>query len=350
MKIKSRIKDYEVTFCNNFSTNIQKYLNDDCYFLIDYNVFNLYYDDLKTINTNNTYTIKAVEENKTIAEVEKIVNFLLEKGIRRNSKIVAIGGGITQDLACFTSSILFRGVQWVFYPTTLLAQCDSCIGSKSSINIGKYKNQLGTFYPPQEIIIDLQFLKTLSEEDIYSGVGEAIKVHYLDPNMSHDLLFDKYTDLYSAKGVMTEIIKNSLLIKKNIIEIDEFDTDYRNIMNYGHTFGHALEACTDYSIPHGICVSIGMSIANHVSHQMGLLSTNDYLKMGKLLEKHNNKFKFDFNAEMQDKYWSALKRDKKNIGNNIGCILTKGFGKMFKMQMPLTENVKEEIVLFINKR
>jgi 3-dehydroquinate synthase len=131
-------------------------------------------------NSEKVLIIEATEENKSLAQFPAYVDSLFGLNVRRGQKLVAIGGGIIQDITCFLAATMMRGLPWMFYPTTLLAQSDSCIGSKSSINSGEVKNILGTFTPPEQVVIDVDFLKTLEEKDIFSGIGEMIKVHAVE--------------------------------------------------------------------------------------------------------------------------------------------------------------------------
>ena len=160
--------------------------------------------------------VSANENQKSYEGLIPIIDKLVNHGFRKNHRIVGIGGGITQDITAFTSSILFRGVDWIFFPTTLLAQGDSCIGSKTSINYKKYKNQIGGFYPPEKIYIDLKFLDTLEHKDFQSGVGEMC--HYFIVSSKKDFNFYKnsYNLLNKSSSALEEIIARSLKIKKVI--------------------------------------------------------------------------------------------------------------------------------------
>ena len=345
MLIKSNIDNYSVHFTENFVNEIKKDIEENiCFFIIDKNIYEIYKNDLQFLRNEKKYLLCATEQNKTIAESQKVIEFLLKSKFKRNHKIIAIGGGITQDISCFVSSILFRGVKWVFYPTTLLAQCDSCIGSKSSINVGEYKNQVGTFYPPEKILIDTGFLDTLKHEDILSGVGEVIKVHYLDPAGTYKFIINNYENCLNNNNIMLEAIKRSLSIKKSIIEKDEFDKEYRNILNYGHTFGHALEAATKYNLPHGIAVTAGIAMSNFVSLKMGFLEKKLYLDMLQILKKNTSLYKDDLKNMNFDSFFAALQKDKKNIGNKVGFILTSGPGQTFKKQIILENKLKSLIM------
>jgi 3-dehydroquinate synthase len=348
LKISSKIHDYSVSFVNSHFNSLSEDLKKDSALVIDKKVYELYQKSLSPLLEDKiVIQIEAVETNKNLECVQNIVEILSERGFKRNQTLIGIGGGIIQDLTCFTASILFRGIDWEFYPTTLLAQCDSCIGSKSSINLGAYKNQVGTFYPPKKITIDCDFIATLNPREILSGMGEAIKVHYLDEKQRYQQIFNNYHAAFEDRTVLEQVIYDSLVIKKRVIEIDEYDLDYRNIMNYGHTFGHALESVTNYMMPHGVAVSWGIGLANYVSFRQGLLS-QEIMELMETLVLDNSKdipIQFD-DIEM---LWSALRRDKKNIDNNINFILTKGFGKMFKNRLPLDNKIKGYIVEYLKK-
>lgn len=346
--IKSAIQDYEVHFTHNFQHWLVQNLENPCAILIDQTVYQLYESKLLPIlATHPVMQVEATETNKALAFIEQVVTFLMSSNFKRNHTLIAIGGGIIQDLTCFVASTLFRGVSWIFYPTTLLAQCDSCIGSKSSLNVGVYKNQMGTFYPPQTVVIDVNFTKTLKHVDLLSGLGEAIKVHYLDEEKRFDAIFTHYPDALSALPTLEQIIYDSLLIKKRIIEIDEYDKDYRNIMNYGHTFGHALESVTNYQIPHGIAVTWGMGMANFLSRQLGYLPQAEYDQMETLVQENTKQV--PFKISQLEPFWEALAKDKKNVDHRVNFILTKGFGKMFKKKIALNEEVKSTLTQYLQE-
>ena len=345
--IKSKIRMYSVIFADDFSEAVA----EDCqekvpFFIIDQSVYNLYNQQLeKVLPSNRHLVVEAVEQHKSLEYAEIAIRFLLSKNIRRSDRLIAIGGGITQDIAGFISSILFRGIDWVFYPTTLLSQCDSCIGSKTSLNVGEFKNQLGTYYPPQRIVIDVGFLKTLSPTDIRSGLGEIIKVHLLDGQDSLEYITSHYTQSLPDPPVLKELIVRSLGIKKEIIEKDEFDRDYRNILNYGHTFGHATESITDYKVSHGQAVTLGMDIANYISLRLGILPENLFNLMRIPIVK--NYPEFQLVEDNIEPFLVALSKDKKNVDKDLGVILTKGPGKMVRMKLPFDDKLKDYLDNYI---
>lgn len=336
--VKSNIHDYEVNFIDDVKKTLEKELNEGDFIIIDNKVKSLYPDWFEDALVNYNYVgIDASESQKSYQEVEPVINILIERGFRKNHKLIAIGGGITQDVTAFIASILYRGVQWNFFPTTLLAQGDSCIGSKTSINFGKFKNQVGGFYPPNKIYVDPKFLNTLPFKELQSGLGEM--AHYFVVSGEED--FNRYKRDYAKalvdKNVLRGVIARSLEIKKSYIEIDEYDKNERQVFNYGHSFGHAIESLTNYEIPHGIAISFGMDMSNFVSMKKGYIKSEERQNSRELFEKIWDGYAEQVKGLDIDTYLVALSKDKKNKGPLLGLILNKGYGKVFK---DFTENDK----------
>ena len=312
-------------------------------FIIDEKLVSLFTEEISVIMSGSRYIlISCSEVHKTINYAQEVIRKLIKVNVRKDDTLVAIGGGITQDIVTFIASVLFRGLDWKFYPTTLLAQCDSCIGSKSSINFDQYKNLIGTFNPPSEIFIYSGFLNTLTESEIRSGIGEMLHYYFTEGINLAQEVSDKFYELLTNRSILPYFISNSLRIKKKIIEIDEFDTSIRHIFNYGHTFGHALEAITDYSIPHGQAISLGMDLANYISLQKQMITKNEFDEMHAILVNNIPSFKFTNNN--LDGFVNALAKDKKNKGNKLGCILTYGAGKVEKVFIDIDENLRKLIL------
>jgi len=329
MTIKSSIRNYSLSFIDEFDKTLKDNYLDGDFIIIDKKIFDLYKDKLNNkIWNKNIITIKANENQKSFLQLSPIIEQLIIKGFRKNNTLFSIGGGVIQDITAFISSIMFRGVDWIHFPTTLLAQGDSCIGSKTSINFGKFKNQIGNFYAPKKIFIDVNFLKTLDKADLVSGLGEM--AHYFLVSDPKDFLFFKssYMTARNDYRVLKKLIIRSLEIKKKYIEIDEFDRNERQIFNYGHSFGHAIESLTNYMIPHGIAVSIGMDMANYISVKYKYMNIADRNEIRSVLEKIWSGYKID-NIKLKDMELALLK-DKKNENGRLGLILSKGPGKAFK--------------------
>jgi 3-dehydroquinate synthase len=333
--VNSSIQNYEVFFKKNIFEILNKEARNGDIIVIDNIIKNLYPNLLNKIS-NKIIAIDANEEQKSYIALVPIINELISSGFKKNNRLIGIGGGITQDVTAFISSIIFRGVKWIFFPTTLLAQGDSCIGSKTSINFKNYKNQIGGFYPPIRIYIDTNFLRTLSKEDMQSGLGEMS--HYFV--VAGEEEFNEYKLDYNKVGkdpnILKKMILNSLKIKKSYIEIDEYDQKERQIFNYGHSFGHAIESLTDYSVPHGIAVSFGMDIANFVSMKKDFISNSIRNEIRQLLKQIWNGYNIkNINVE---KFILALRKDKKNIDDDLQLILCKGYGKVFKVAQQVDVN------------
>lgn len=328
--ISSHKGPYSVFFIDNpFSALKEMTVQNKCFLVIDKNVSELYKDRLNSVLSATPHLIiEATEDNKDLSQFTDYAKDLAQKGVKRNVTLIAIGGGIIQDITCFLASTLFRGLDWVFFPTTLLAQSDSCIGSKSSINVGGIKNLMGTFTPPRKIFISLDFLKTLKETEILSGIGEMIKVHGIAGAEKLNAFSSDYEKMRKDDKVFTHYLVQSLLIKKEIIQVDEFDTGPRLVMNYGHTFGHALESATHFGIPHGIAITMGQSMACKFSHQAGLLPEKTNLMAQELFSKNMGDFK---NIPLNfDTFMKSISKDKKNVGSQITLIIPKS--EKFKVE------------------
>ncbi len=330
LEIKSHSGPYTVKFAPLFS-GLEGGLKPNEHLIIDERVADLYSEKLSAVlKDDSVLVLAAVETSKSLEKISDYVTHLLQHGVRRDYVLIAVGGGIIQDITAFIAAILLRGISWRFYPTTLLAQADSCIGSKTSINVGPYKNQVGTYTPPSEILVSTDVLRTLSEVDIRSGIGEMIKSHTVSGWPDLRAIARDYERLFSNPEVMTHYIQRSLQIKKMKIEIDEFDRNERLVMNYGHTFGHAIESATDWAVPHGIAVTIGADMANYISWRMDLIDREAYEELHRLLAR--NYRGFEAISVREPEFFAAIGRDKKNVGQHISLILMRGPGQVFKHQ------------------
>lgn len=323
MEIQSHKGPYRVAFNDDLIANAGQLAADGIHALVDAKIARLYAEPLAAIlERPTTILIDAIEENKSLEQLIPVMNRLVANRLRRDQALLAIGGGIIQDITCFIASTMLRGVAWKFVPTTLLAQADSCIGSKSSINLGAAKNILGTFNPPAEIMVDSGFLDTLDPTEIRSGIGEIIKVHAIDGRQSFDTLAAEFDQLTINRTVLERFIASALQIKKRFIEVDEFDRGVRNVFNYGHSFGHAIEAATNFGVPHGIAVTMGMAMANEIAASRGLISADNEARMRGVLRSNYADFAdYPIPAEPLR---AALMKDKKNTATELVLILPNG--------------------------
>lgn len=334
--VKSKVHDYTVQFIQSTKESLLQELKAGDFIIIDRKIKECYADEMTDILAQNQHVIiDASEKQKSYKELIPIIHHLIENGFRKNHRLVGIGGGITQDVTAFISSILYRGVEWLFYPTTLLAQGDSCIGSKTSINFGEYKNQIGGFYPPNKIFINPGFLDTLTIKEMQSGLGEMCHYFIVAGEEDFERFKREYPFVLKDKNILSGIIARSLEIKKGYAELDEFDKKERQVFNYGHSFGHAIESLTNYAVPHGIAVSFGMDMANFVSVKLGLIPDSVRRNIRELLEKIWAGY--DIKHLSVEKLKVALSKDKKNIGIKLGLILNKGYGKISKASIDMDD-------------
>lgn len=290
-------------------------------------------------------SLEASEHAKSYGALERVFLDLLERNLKRSGTLVVIGGGVLQDAGCFIASVLSRGIRWVLIPTTLLAQADSCIGSKSSINIGAYKNQIGTFYPPHRVLLVPEVLRTLPYDELRSGLGEVIKLQLLSSEAGFEELMSDLVGFETfavdhREPLLARWVRRSMDVKQPIIEADEFDRGQRLLLNYGHTFGHAYESVTHYGIPHGIAVILGMLTATALSAELGMVPVAHAERLFSLLRPWHDPYANRLVAVGRDALLQALARDKKNSATGLTCILTRGFGAMERMTLT-SEQVTE---------
>lgn len=323
MKIKSYSGEYEAEFYSDFSFFYKITEIHNKFFIVDKNVFSLYNNEIELlIGDSPFFLLESIEENKNVEEALNIITNMVDIPSKRNTVLVAIGGGIVQDVSAFIANILYRGISWILIPTTLLSQTDSCIGSKTSLNFKHYKNLLGYFYPPTQIYINTQFIHTLPQKEYYSGLGEIMKCALMAGYQSFCDTYNNFDALSNRKdNVLIREMMKALEFKKKIIEIDEFDKEYRNIMNYGHTFGHALESASDYAIPHGQGVSFGMMIANEISAARNYITEERKQEVNSAIAHFVDMSLLKKEYVRPEIYLSALKKDKKFLGTAHNCIL-----------------------------
>lgn len=321
MIIKAHSKNYEVKIKNNFSFIQELKEIDNGYFIIDKNLYEIYIELFSDIPKDKCYILEALETNKTIESALKICEIMTGLSAKRNIHLVSFGGGIVQDLTGFVANVLYRGIYWSFVPTTLLAACDSCIGGKTSLNYKHYKNLLGTFYPPDDIYICSEFFKSLSQRDFESGLGEVVKFNIMYGEKGLVKIENRIDELlHKNTEALDEFVNNSLLFKKEFIEEDEYDRGIRIHLNFAHTFGHAFEVLTNYAIPHGTAVAMGMITANRISLLRGWLSEDIVLRSENVLKKIIHVAPENLVLDM-DNIINSIRKDKKQTNTDITAVL-----------------------------
>lgn len=328
-------RTYQVSFVESASESLRVAAEGHHYAVVDARVAKLWSGLFAPFAPERLIRVDATESTKSLDGVEALVAALTASGFSRSDTIVVVGGGVTQDVASFTASILYRGVDWIFYPTTLLSQADSCIGSKTSINFRGAKNQLGGFHPPTEVVIAADVRRTLSTTDIVSGIGEI--AHYMLLSSEDDFRsLEAATDW--SEPVLTQLVRRSLLIKRTYVERDEFDTGERLVLNFGHTFGHALEAATSNRLPHGLAVAFGIDIANVFACRRGLQPARTRDRVRSTLERvwrgHS------LSEVNTDRILEALRRDKKGDRETARPILMRDIGSMVQVAASIDDELQ----------
>lgn len=336
--IKSRLYDYSVCFIDDVKEELRK-LSDGASvtYVIDRNIYSLYPDYFSDIPQDNIYLMDAVEHKKNIDTCMDIISFWQSIKLKKNWKVVCFGGGITQDVTTMASNIYLRNVDWYFFPTTLLAMSDSCIGGKCGVNLGELKNQLGVFYPPKKIFICEKFLNTLTDADYLNGWGEILKFSLTEKKDFYESI-KKENQLIPCPRI-NEFLYEGLMVKKKIIEEDEFEGDLRRILNYGHTFGHALEAYTHNEIPHGKGVIWGIDVVNYIAVKKGILDANVYKEIKQLIK--DRFIEKEIVVDDTKAFMNILRTDKKAKNNEISLILLKCLSQLIIYPVDIDEKLEQ---------
>ena len=309
----------------------------------DKNVADLYLADLKTMFPDTPhYTLPAGEAEKNLANTADILASFQQAGLDRSSVIVALGGGVVSDIAGFAASIYMRGIPYISLPTTLLAMADSAIGGKTGIDFAGTKNLVGGFHNPSLVYANLATLKTLNPTQYISGLAEVIKYGIILDSDLFDYLYTNREQIAAQNPAMLEkIIRDSIRLKSEIVGIDEKEAGLRQILNYGHTFGHAIESLCDFSLPHGHCVALGMVCAANFSKNLGGMTMFHVEHICRLLEFFGlpTKLPTDYSFTAFDIYDMMLK-DKKARDGALTLIISHKIGTV-----EIVEAVKKQDVI-----
>ena len=325
LKINLKNNSYDIFIENGIISKSAKFIkevyqNKKVYIITDSNVEALYLkqviEALKEDFIVDYVVVPAGESSKSLSVYAKVVEKLLENNIRRNELLIALGGGVIGDLVGFVASTLYRGIPYVSIPTSLLSQMDSSIGGKTGIDFYNRKNIIGCFKQPSLVLIDPLTHKTLDKREFNNGMGELIK-HSIIGNES---LFEK---LLNKTEIDENVIAASLSVKKRVVELDPFDQGERMLLNFGHTFGHAIEL--EMSLKHGEAVAVGMLMAIEMGIDLGLTEVDIYCKVKKVLELYN----LPTNKVDYKKYLKETLFDKKNLAGIVNFILVDKIGHAF---------------------
>ena len=340
LKIKTKTQEYNIIIGSNLMSNISKITKDNslnfkqCLLIIDKNISKKIVSKIKkSLIKKNPYVYfyKANEINKNQNHVNKILDILLNKNFSREDCLISIGGGITGDISGFAASLFKRGLKFINIPTTLLSQVDSSIGGKTAINTKYGKNLIGSFYQPNLVISDIQFLKTLPKREIVCGYGEILKHSLIANKNYYNYLNKNCNKIFNLTSPFIEkTIYESCKIKKNVVEKDEKEKGLRKILNFGHSFAHAYEASLGYSkkLNHGEAVILGMISALNFSLKKNILKKSEYNSIINHISNSNLPSKINNFFKIKDlkKILSFMLKDKKNSSDKISLVLLKKIG------------------------
>jgi 3-dehydroquinate synthase len=287
------------------------------------------------------------EQSKTRATWGRLTDDLLAEGVGRDAAIVAMGGGVTGDLAGFVAATYLRGIPYVQVPTTLLSMVDSSVGGKVGVDTEFGKNQVGAFYPPVLVVADPLTLMSLPERDYRAGLAEVVK---------HGLIADReYFDWIAAKGreirarqpaVISQLVRRSIEIKAGVVTHDEREQGRRAILNAGHTVAHAVEVASGYQLPHGQCVSIGLVIECRLAERLGVAEEGTAVTVAKVLERFGLPHRLPDDLSPQA-VLESMARDKKNRGGDIHFSLPRKIGEMHGAGSEWTLSTEPDLILSV---
>lgn len=311
--------------------NAVRYIPDKRIIIItDTNVRNLYQ---KEFPAGDIITIGCGESIKNLDTVRDIYHKLVDLKADRATYIIGIGGGIVCDICGFVASTYMRGLRFSYIPTTLLAQVDAGVGGKSGVNLDGYKNLVGVFNQPEFVMCDVKLIKTLPQKEVLCGMAEIIKhaaiadlelLEYLENNRESIINLDV--------DVIEKLVYDSVVIKSKIVNRDETEKGERRKLNFGHTFGHAIEKCTDLN--HGEAVSVGMALASAFSVKKGVLEYAEANQLKLLMENFGLPTRVDVSSDI---LLDAIEKDKKREGDNIHFVFLRGLGKAGVEEISMNE-------------
>ena len=324
LRIQLKMNSYNIFIEDDILFHLSFYIkeiyqNKKIYIITDDNVEKYYLETV--MNSLKDYEVESVvvphgEASKSIELYTKVVKELLDKDIRRNELLLALGGGVIGDLTGFVAATLYRGLPYVSVPTSLLSQMDSSIGGKTGIDFYERKNILGCFKQPKLVLIDPKTLHTLSKREWNNGMGELIKHAAIGNKKLFEMLKHK-------PEINEEIIYQSLSVKQAVVEKDEFDTKERMLLNFGHTFGHAIEL--KLGLKHGEAVALGMLMVIRFGIDLGLTEESCYTQLKEIIKL----YELPSDEPNYKEYLLEIAKDKKNLAGKINMVLLSKVGQAF---------------------
>ena len=314
--------------------SLKPFIKGKVMIITDENVHSYYvYDLLDQMNKNGIkwemYIISPGEESKSLKVYSEILEFMAENNIQRKDTVLAFGGGVVGDISGFVAGTFLRGIEYIQVPTTLLAAVDSSVGGKTAVNLKKGKNLVGIFNQPKAVLCDPDLLSTMEEKYFQDGVSESIKYGILFDKE----LFDEFqTPLDKKDERLSNIIEKCVEHKARVVEADELEKEERQILNLGHTIGHAIEKASDFKISHGHGVSIGTAMMARACEKLNILDKSDLKKIIEVLQKNGLPTQWDYSIEG---LLNHIGSDKKRSGEEITIVEIKGIGKCRLNKIPI---------------
>ena len=328
-------RDYEVVIDINWQKAIEPYLTNRGQVAVIVSeamsdrIVNLPVTDAQI----HIFTVPDSEAGKSFATYQKVLDWLGAAGFTRNDLVVAVGGGAVTDLSGFVASSWLRGIDWVAVPTTLAAMVDAAVGGKTGINSEYGKNLIGSFYSPISVLVDLSWLSTLSDRDFAAGLAEVIKCGFIVDTEIVELLKDRnLLEVRGDRDLTLELITRSIAVKAKVVSGDFKESFDREILNYGHTLGHAIELHSKYALRHGECVSIGLVFAANLANQSGILADQATELHKRILSN------LGLPTSYESRHWPELRAnmaiDKKSRSGTLRFVAISEFGKTLRIEAP----------------
>ena len=350
ISVDSSPRPYEVLFKDSVFSFIREGMDNKEFsyvFFIDENIASLYKDEIMFMKNYPYKSFHAIEELKNVDAAFDLCDLLLESNANRKTILYVIGGGVMQDIGAYAAATFKRGIPWVYVPTTLLGQSDSCVGGKTGLNYKHTKNLIALFSAPRQVLIDPKFISTLNPVDIFSGHGEILRlvltggkdVFDIYKGLISKLKSDGEDFLKPNLETIMELTKLSLLVKKSVVENDEFEINIRKSMNYGHSIGHAIEVLSEHGIPHGQAVAIGILVENLIAKKYLNLSDDIIEEVEKIAKEIISKESLVSLKSISDKsIIEVMRRDKKVEGDILKLATISDYGDMKFIDFPLNDD------------
>lgn len=332
LKVDLGVNSYDILIGKGLIDEIGSYINSEggkVFIITDSNVAPLYLDRVSNSVKSRGYSVASIilnagESTKVFSTMPRIFSSMLAFKITRSDLVITLGGGVVGDLGGFVAATYLRGIDFVQVPTSLLAQVDSSVGGKVAVDLPEGKNLVGAFYQPKKVIIDTDTLKTLTDKYYKDGMAEVIKYGCIKDNK----LFEKLEKIQSRDELfdnIDDIVYTCCDIKRKVVEVDEKDTGERILLNFGHTYGHAVEKAYNFSgYSHGEAVAIGMYYITCISVRLGQTEKGTAERIKKILINYGLPFECEMN---ESSLINLIGNDKKNFGNTLKVVLLEKIGK-----------------------